>query len=268
MSFIRPLAALGLTVLVTACGPAAIPSGINDPYEAQNRRVHQENIAVDRAFLKPSSSAYGGIPAPVRHGVAHFADTVDTPRMVVNSLLQGRPDDAIHSTLRFVVNATIGVAGLLDPATEIGLERRDTDFGETLHVWGVPEGDYQELPVIGPSTERDTLGTVVDFALNPLGYVLPSPEKYATTVAGGLSKLGDRYTYGSTVDSILYESADSYAQARTLYLQNRRYELRRFGAGADDEYLDPYADTAGTGAPTDTYASDPGYFDPYEDTLQ
>jgi phospholipid-binding lipoprotein MlaA len=238
---------------LAACGPAAIPEGISDPYEAQNRAVHEENKALDRALVKPASGGYGALPKPLRQGIGHFADNVDTPRMAVNSILQGRVEDAVHSTLRFVVNTTVGIGGLFDPATAIGLESRDTDFGETLHVWGATEGDYVELPIIGTSTERDMAGMAVDRFLNPLSYILPKPQKYAPTLAGGLSRLGDRSTYGSTVDSVLYDSADSYAQSRSIYLQNRRYRLLRFQRGAiTDDYLDPYA-------------TEPDYYDPYED---
>lgn len=258
--------ALVMLVPLAACGPAPIPDGINDPYEKENRLTHRMNTTLDEAIVRPASGAYGsGLPPPVREGIGNFAGNVDLPRSVVNNVLQLRPQDAVHNTLRFVVNSTVGVLGVFDPATRLGLEERSTDFGETLHVWGVGEGHYQELPVLGPSTARDTFGAVVDLALNPLSYVLPSPEKYATTAAQGLSTLGDRYTYGTTVDSILYESADSYAQARVLYLENRRYELRRLGRGGavEDEYFDPYAEQDGAAAPGP--AADPGYVDPYED---
>jgi phospholipid-binding lipoprotein MlaA len=255
------LAALCLMLGLTACGPASQPTGISDPYEAQNRSVHALNTDIDRALLKPASNAYGGgLPEPVRRGVGNFASNVDLPRSVVNNILQVRPQDAMHNTLRFVVNTTVGIGGLFDPASAIGLEERKSDFGETLHVWGVGEGNYLELPALGPSTERDAVGTLVDLALNPLSYVLPSPEKYSTTVAQGLSKVGDRYSYSSTVDSILYDSADGYAQARVLYLENRRFELRRFGRSgevADDDYFDPYAETIDD--------NPEGYIDPYED---
>jgi phospholipid-binding lipoprotein MlaA len=256
------LAALVAVLALVACGPARLPQGVQDKYEAQNRLVHQANTDIDRMLLKPASNAYGGgLPEPVRQGIGHFAGNVDLPRSVVNNVLQGRFPNAVHNTLRFVVNTTVGLGGLFDPATGIGLEARDTDFGETLHVWGVGEGNYVELPFLGPSTERDTVGTGVDLFLNPLSYILPSPEKYSTTVANGLSKVGDRYTYGSTVDSVLYDSADSYAQARILYLEYRRFQLRkagRGGAGAEDDYFDPYADEA-------LSVNDDQYIDPYED---
>jgi len=111
-----------------------------------------------------------------------------------------------------------------------------------MHVWGVGEGPYLELPVLGPSTERDAIGRVVDIFSNPLLFLLPAPQRYVTTLAGAASKVGDRYRFGSTIDSILYESADGYAQARLLYLENRRFQL---GEVSDETYLDPYEDPYG-----------------------
>jgi phospholipid-binding lipoprotein MlaA len=244
--------ALGLV----ACGPAQIPADINDPFEVQNRAVHRDNVILDKALVRPVAQGYGHLlPKPLRRGIAHLAGNLDTPRMVVDSLLQGRVEDAVHSTFRFLINSTVGIGGLFDPATGIGLEERDTDFGATLHAWGMPEGNYVELPVLGPSTDRDALGKVVDLALNPLGYVLKAPASHAGTVLGPLKKLDDRYTFGDTVDSVLYDSADGYAQARTLYLQHRRFELRKLAGQTSDAYIDPYG-------------SDAGFADPYEDQSQ
>ncbi len=217
---------------------------MDDPDEAKNREVHAFNQAVDRAFFRPASGAYGGVvPEPLRQGVANFAGNLDLPGDVVNNLLQGRIGKAAGNTLRFAINTTIGIGGLFDPARAMGVEGDPTDFGETLHVWGVPEGAYQELPILGPSTDRDTVGRIVDFAMNPVRLAFPE-HATAITAAGFGSTLGDRYRYKTTYDSILYESADSYAQARLLYLQNRRYELGQdAGAAAGgDDFVDPYED--------------------------
>lgn len=253
-----------LSLFLAACGPASVPSGINDPHEQSNRRIHSFNTGFDRDVVRPISNVYGdGVPSPLRRRVGNFAENVDTPRQVVNDVLQLRFPSAVHNTWRFVINTTVGIGGLFDPASKMGLTPRPTDFGETLHVWGVGEGNYQELPLIGPSTSRDTFGMVVDLALNPLTYVIPKPEGYSTTVAKGLSRLNDRYTYRTTVDSVLYESADSYAQTRTIYLQNRRYELRQLGRGRasiEDDYIDPYADDAASVEPAYDYT------DPYEES--
>lgn len=234
-------AALAVTVgaALTACSAPAPISPHFDPDEAKNRQIHDFNRSIDQAFLRPASGAYGSIiPAPVKQGVANFSSNLGGPSDILNSLLQGRIGPAAENTLRFVLNTTVGIGGILDPARGLGIEGRPTDFGETLHVWGLPEGAYQELPFSGPSTDRDTVGALLDVALNPLRLILPAKEGTAATVARVGSRLGDRDRYGDTVDSILYDSADSYAQARLLYLQNRRFRLGQ--SGGDDDFFDPY----------------------------
>lgn len=230
--------------LLTACAPATTPSGINDPWGASNRAAHEFNKKLDTNFLRPltarKSSRSG--PSPVSTGIKNFAGNLSTPGMVVNNLLQADAEGAIANTVRFALNSTIGVVGIFDVATVIGVPEHDTDFGETLYVWGAEEGNYMELPLLGPSTERDTIGRVVDLFTNPLSYVLPSPEKYAGTAAKVAGRIGDRGRYAQTIDSVLYDSADSYAQGRVTYLQNRRYELSG-DAGFADPYDDPYGDT-------------------------
>jgi phospholipid-binding lipoprotein MlaA len=185
------------------------------------------------------------------------------PGDIANNLLQLRLADAGQNTLRLGVNLTFGLAGLLDVSSELGLEGQPTDFGETLHVWGVGEGPYLELPLAGPSTLRDTVGMAVDVALDPVGRALPVREANAATAIRIFSRLGDRARFSDTVDSLLYDSADSYAQARLLYLQNRRFTLGQggaaSGAASDDGFIDPYADTASE-APADD-----SFIDPYED---
>lgn len=240
----RSFGALGLVgLLLTACGPAAIPSGIDDPNEARNREVHEFNRGLDRNLLRPTANTYSRIlPEPVENGISNFASNLDAPGDVVNNLLQLRIGKAAENTLRFAINSTVGIGGLFDPATALGVAGDPTDFGETLHVWGAPEGQYVEAPFIGPATSRDMVGIVVDVALNPVRLALPNPEAgyaTATKIASGLSA---RARYTNTVDSILYESADSYAQARLLYLQNRRFDLGRDTAGGGAGFEDPYAD--------------------------
>ena len=237
------LIAVVAVVVVSACTPAPTPTGINDPWEATNRRAHEYNKKRDQKFLRPAGQAYvNAVPAPVVTGVANFADNMSTPTRVVNSILQADVEGAVANSFRFVLNSTFGLAGLVDVATPLGIPEHDTDFGETLHVWGAPEGAYMELPYLGPSTERDAVGKVVDLVTNPLSYILPSPEKYVGTAAKVVKRVGDRGRFSQTVDSVLYDSADSYAQTRTTYLQNRRYELSG-DAGLSDPYDDPYGTT-------------------------
>lgn len=256
-----PISALLVSAcLVAGCAAPSGPDAINDPFEPANRKVHAFNKGVDRALIGPASQGVGILPEPVKRGVGNLADTLSLPGDIANNLLQLRVADAGQNTLRLATNLTFGLAGLFDFSSAIGLDGKPTDFGETLHVWGVGEGPYLELPLAGPSTARDTVGMIVDTALDPVSSALPVREANAVALVRLFSRLGDRDRFSDTVDSILYDSADSYAQARLLYLQNRRFSLTRGtitgGAdAADDGFIDPYAD-----AP-----SDDGFIDPYED---
>ncbi|RYH10833.1 VacJ family lipoprotein [Tropicimonas sp. IMCC6043] len=245
---------LGGIALLAGCGPAAIPTGIDDPYETANRRVHAFNKSLDQSLGGGRDAESDGTEAsdaplkpvsPTLIAVSNFGTNLDTPRKIVNSLLQVRPGDAARNTMRFGLNSTVGLLGLFDVARAAGLPEVDTNFGETLHVWGFPEGPYQELPVVGPSTRRDTAGRVVDFAMNPLWYVFPWPQSIVANGATWASEATDRIRYGETVESILYDSEDSYAQSRLIYLQNRRFELSRGELAENDESLDLFEEFYG-----------------------
>ena len=220
-------------VLLLAGCAAGTPGQINDPYEATNRRVHAFNKGIDEHFVRPltSSSKDGEGEEKGENGLLVVVGNVGG-----NLTLPGK---AARNTGRFLINSTLGLGGLHDPAgREFGLEEVDTDFGETLYVWGAPEGAYVELPLLGPSTQRDAFGKVVDLFIDPLDYVIEDHEALAITGIKLASKIGDRARFGDTVDSILYDSADSYAQTRLLYLNHRWYELGMEG-GEIDPY-DPY----------------------------
>ena len=229
--------------LLAGCASSPDSTGVNDPYEGLNRSVHSFNKAVDTVALRPVSQVYGTVvPGPVRTGVDNVADNLGLPGAIVNNTLQGDLGAAATNTGRFLVNSTFGFVGLFDVAGELGVPAQDTDFGETLHVWGVGEGPYVERPILGPSTTRDSVGYVVDLFLDPLDAVLSSPESDYRLAARVGELTNTRYRFGDTVDGVLYESADSYAQSRLIYLQNRRFEL-----GIDDpsSSLGP-ADTDGS----------------------
>lgn len=236
---------LGLSVAGCGAQQAAQPSGIHDPYEGTNRQVHAFNKGFDAALFKAGEGKPRSIDNGFTRSVANVGSNLGLPGKVVNSLLQGRPEPAIKNTFRFFINSTVGLAGLFDPAgSSFSLPESDTDFGETLAVWGAGEGAYVELPFFGPSTERDALGRVVDIAMNPLGGVLKGQDATAATVARFAGKAAERKRFGETVESILYDSADSYAQSRLLYLQSRRFQLagkESDDALAWDPYEDPYA---------------------------
>jgi phospholipid-binding lipoprotein MlaA len=239
--------ALAGVSLVVACGPkVAHPVGTPfDPFEAENRKMHEFNKSVDRALVRPAGKGYTEIvPDDIENAVGRFSKNLSIPSSIVNNVLQANMKGATEDFYRFLVNSTIGLGGVFDPATELNMPAAtDADFGQTMHVWGVPQGAYVTLPFLGPSTERDAVGKFVDLFTNPLSYILPTPESYYGTGASVASSLSDRGRYADTLDSILYESADSYAAARSLYLQNRAYEL---GKLTGDSYADPYDDPYGT----------------------
>ncbi|MEL6607936.1 MAG: VacJ family lipoprotein [Pseudomonadota bacterium] len=222
------LRASAFAAVVLLAGCAAAPA--DDPLAGVNRPVHAFNKGLDTVALRPASQVYGAVaPTPVRQGVSNFADNLSTPGDMVNNGLQGDLDGFARNTFRLLMNSTVGVLGIWDVASAMGVEPEETDFGETLHVWGVGEGAYVELPVFGPSTTRDAFGTVVDFVIDPVGTTLDGREAdYALGARVG-SVLDTRERFSTTIDSVLYDSADSYSQSRLIYLQNRRFEL-----GGDD----------------------------------
>lgn len=249
LSFLRVFTALICAVVVSACGGSNAPTGgINDPNEAANRRIHEFNKKVDKMLLSPAASGYGSIiPAGVRNGVVNFGDHLSLPNDVINNTLQGKLPEAGSSAVRFVFNTILGLAGFVDVASDYGLERHDTDFGETLHSWGVGEGAYTEIPFFGPSTTRDAYGLAIDIFLDPFFVITEEPATYIGGITYVINAMGARHDYEATVESILYDSADSYAQARILYLQNRRHRLGMSGESTYvdpefDPYEDPYAD--------------------------
>lgn len=236
----RALIALAALALAAGCAvPSAPDTAVADPYEVQNRKIHAFNKKVDAAAFGPAAGGYGAVPGPVRQGVLNFSENVLTPGWFVNNLLQGDLDGAGHNLFRFTMNSTLGVFGIFDPASSFSLERRPADFGQTLYTYGVGPGAYIEVPVLGPWTQRDAAGFVVDLAINPIR-LLDVP--YPTALIFGswlMTLLGERTAYSESISQTLHESADSYAQSKGIYLQNRLFELQ---GGETQEYFDPYED--------------------------
>lgn len=230
--------ALALGVLAGCTTPQN--GGVYDPYENTNRKTHAFNKALDRNLVSPVARGYDAVlPDPVEDSVTNFASNLSMPGKVVNNILQADVVGAGKNTLRFLINTTAGIGGLFDASTVMGLEEEDTDFGETLAKWGVGEGAYVELPLFGPSTTRGAVGIGMDMVLDPMSYVLGTPQSEVRTASRVGERLQQRHVLGDQIDSILYDSADSYAQARLLYLQNKRYSL---GSNNPDDFIDPYID--------------------------
>lgn len=240
--FLNLSLALVFSGFLAACAGNARPQNdeINDPFEASNRQVHDFNKAVDQALIGPLSSVYGDIvPMEFRYFLSNALRNLGQPNAFINHVLQGDGDAAGNTVLRFALNSTLGLAGMFDPAADLGIFDEPTDFGETLAVWGVGEGAYIELPLLGPSTVRDIVGMLVDFGIDPVNYALTEEQAYYLFAARALNLLGTRHEYDDLLQALLYESADSYTAQRLSYLQNKRHALA--GETTIDDLEDPYA---------------------------
>lgn len=229
---------LGVILFVLASGKA-LGGSDNDPLERINRKTHVFNKAIDKNFISPTSMVYSKIlPDSLENSVSNFSGNLGLPGKIVNNVLQLDFSAAGKNTARFLINSTVGFLGIFDLASSMGIYNSNTDFGQTLYVWGFSEGFYIELPLFGASNARDGVGRFVDLLLlDPSGYVLKEPEITYRSIAGVGALLRTRQIYGDQIDAVLYESADSYAQNKLIYLQSRRFQLKD---DTNDEYFDPY----------------------------
>lgn len=193
-----------------------------DPWEPLNRKVFAFNSAIDRGVAKPLAKAYAKVvPRPVRLGVTNFFSNLGQPVSALNALLQGRPKAAGQSLGRFVVNSTLGIGGIFDPATDANIPNQSADFGQTMGVWGWRNSRYLELPLFGPRTLRDGFGLVGDAPLSPLRQVSDDPWRYGLQ---GL-QLVDLRTRLFAVDSMREGATDEYALIRDAWMQRRAYQI-------------------------------------------
>lgn len=218
--------------------PPAQQAASYDPWETFNRRVHRFNNAVDRRVAKPLASAYVNVvPRPVRLGVGNFFNNLSQPVSAVNALLQGKPKQAGQSLGRFLLNSTLGIAGIFDPATAARIPNKSEDFGQTLGVWGWKKSRYIELPLFGPRTFRDIVGMAGDAPLSPIRQI---EEDRMRVFLQGLQLVDLRAQLMST-DSFRVGAADDYALVRDAWMQRRQYQIQadtpREGEDALPDYL-------------------------------
>ncbi|MEM9011280.1 MAG: VacJ family lipoprotein [Pseudomonadota bacterium] len=233
---------LALAVFVLAS--CADPNNPQDPYEEFNRSNHNFNVRLDSNVIRPVSRAYDTVtPDLVQFLIGNGLSHLTLPKDFANHLLQGEFLDAMATFGRFGLNTVLGGGGLLDPATEFGLPKRTTDFGITLGKYGVGEGNFLVLPVLGPTTPRDLVGSVVDRAFRPTTYVsiFTSVNGIGPGVAV-LSGVDARTANSAFIDDLFYNSPDSYVTLRSFYLQNRRSLVNE---GTDAEALPDIFDEEG-----------------------
>ena len=203
-------------------------SSFPDPFEAANRHVLCFNRGLDDFLIDPITRAYQFIlPYPLRRSVRNFFDNLDTPVVLVNDVLQLEWHDAGVTTGRFLLNTTLGIGGLFDPSTYIGVPGHHSDFGETMAVYGTPSGPYLVLPLIGPTTVRDGFGTLVHFLFRPTTYLLgPADQLFYGVIYGGGSGLVERDEHEQALRALEESSVDYYAALRNAYYQTRSAQIR------------------------------------------
>ncbi|WP_324749032.1 VacJ family lipoprotein [Sphingomonas sp. LY54] len=226
----RLILALILALPLAACATTGDRASLDprDPYEGFNRGVWSFNQAVDKVAVKPAATIYRTVtPVPARRGISRVLSNLGEPFSFINNLLQGKPKRAFNSLGRFLVNSTIGVGGLADHATDLGLPQTREDFGQTLAVGGARKSPYLVLPIFGPSTVRDAVGTAVEWVGDParivMGSELSTTQGYVVTGTRVVDARSRAMEDGT--DSLLETSADSYAVARSAYFQRREAQI-------------------------------------------
>ncbi|MFN3462661.1 MAG: VacJ family lipoprotein [Terricaulis sp.] len=221
-----------------AATPEAAPAqtnASNDPWIGFNRSMFGVHQAVDGAVLEPVARGYRAItPRPLRTGVLNFLRNLKSPVVFANDVLQGEIGRAGNTAGRFAINTTIGVAGIFDPATSMGLERHDEDFGQTLAVWGVPSGPYLFVPLMGPTTVRDTAGRIIDTAFDPLTWADFDDVDTVRTSRTIIAALAQREVLIDQIDAFEAQGGDLYVTYRSAYEVAREAAIQNGRADVQD----------------------------------
>jgi phospholipid-binding lipoprotein MlaA len=227
-------------VSLGGCTSNTTGSSVFDPYENTNRKTHEFNKNLDKSILRPASNTYVAIiPSPVVTGVSNFSSNLEMPVMILNGLLQLDFEGVSKNTGRFLINSSVGILGIFDVASSLQIYGKSTNFNETLYSYGIGEGAYTELPFFSSNTERSAAGLVLNFAVNPYQGVFTGAREAIPISAKVLDLMGKRHRYSDTIEGVLYNSDDSYAQSRQIYLERMRFNLE--GKLESDVYENPYA---------------------------
>ena len=239
-------------LLILAAPTASLAAPKEDPFEGANRRGYAIHQFLDRIILRPVARTYQAlIPKPIRTGVRQVISNLGEPGVLANDLLQGHPVRAGKTLGRFVTNSTLGLGGLFDVAKDNGLPHHDNGFGDTFGRYGAPPGPYLFIPLKGPSTVRDLLGSIADITTDPFTWARFRQRTLiidTRTVTWGLDQRGESDAQLKAIDAM---STDSYASLRSLYLQDRAAEIADVttGGGAAEPALPDFDDSAPAAAP-------------------
>ena len=256
----RLLSPIAGALLLSACAtPGQYVLAERDPLEKVNRGVWGVNQAADKVVIKPVTQVYRAVaPRPVRQGVSNAFANLSEPWSFINNVLQGKPNRAARNFGRFVVNTTLGIGGLLDPASKMGIRAAREDLGQTMAVWGINGGPYLVLPLLGPSTMRDGIGSGIAAYADPVAIAINQANidiwyKRGYLAAYIVSARSDLTESGG--DTFLQTSLDPYAAARSAYLQVRTAAIANqddggaSGTGLPGDVPSPASNASAPGAP-------------------
>lgn len=238
-----PLVGLLLCALTLVGCASNEKTSPGDPYESANRKIYNFNDAIDRGFFQPVARGYVKVtPDPVRSGVTNFFSNVGYLNVMANDLLQGKFEQFARDTSRFFINSTVGLGGIFDPATDVGLEAQNEDLGQTFGVWGAGEGAYLNIPLGGPSSFRDAPGFISALALNPLTYM----NTIVTFPLGLVSAVNTRANLLEATSIRDQAALDPYTFVREAYRQQREFLIHDGNPPGDDfdDYIEGDADAA------------------------
>lgn len=214
----RPTQSEAVPAAASVAMAEPVQTGVSDPWEGYNRRMYGFNNAIDKAVIRPVAVAYEKVtPDPVQTSVSRFFGNLREPATAVNQALQLHPLKAAQTLGRFVLNSTVGMAGLFDPATRLGMPKGNEDFGQTLAIWGWRDSRYVVMPLLGPRTVRDTVGMLGDQPLSPLGRVDSAQLANSLT----LLQMADGRAQLLQVDGMREFAVDEYAMVRDAWMQRR-----------------------------------------------
>jgi phospholipid-binding lipoprotein MlaA len=233
---------LCLLLLAGCATQPGVRSDPRDPWERMNRGTYRFNDALDRAIAKPVARGYRKVtPQFVQTGIGNFLDNLEYPVVMVNDLLQGQFKAFASDTGRLLLNTTVGIGGLLDPATDAGLEKNDRDFGQTLGKWGLRTGPYVIIPFLGPSDIRDAVGRVGDVYSDPRHYIR---NNWLSWGLWGLGAVNTRARF-LDADAAISGAYDPYAFIRSAYLQHRDFKVHGGQSAGEQDREEKMMEEAG-----------------------
>lgn len=224
-----------ITISILSLSTHVFGDEVNDPFENLNRKIFELNENLDKKIAKPVAETYSKVPPKIKKGISNFFNNIEEVDTFVNQMLQGKPKQSINDLSRFIINSSVGLGGFIDVASRIGLDRHEEDFGQTLAVWGVDQGPYIMLPILGPSTLRDTFSRPVSSFLSVTFHMTDTDVNIALK---GIDAIETRERL-LDVESLL--SGDKYSFVKDAYIQSMNYEIKD-GIDVEDEFIDDMDD--------------------------